>query len=221
MPLIFEWSCITKPFVMDDEPEIDNERDQFWLFYSGDQENPEFGAEVEVSVGEKGKKQIITEATYVWIPKGTKHGLVNFKTIRKPICFMTYFLGPEYSTSWVPADDSMYFANSKTPRKEMFKPNTAYKPVKNTLEAYHADGRPFRNIEARPMEGPGAGAPAGGANRMECSQWTSSAYGWPAKVSPAGHGWHGWGAERTIVTWSRSTPTENPIRSMCIWDPIV
>ena len=129
----FEWSCITKPFVMDDEPEIDNERDQFLLFYSGDQENPEFGAEIEFSVGEKGKKQIITEATYVYIPKGTKHGLVNFKTIRKPISFMTYFLGPEYSTSWVPADESMYFANSKTPRKEMYEA----KAGRQTRKKYH------------------------------------------------------------------------------------
>ena len=27
-----EWSCITKPLVMDAEPEVDNERDQFLLF---------------------------------------------------------------------------------------------------------------------------------------------------------------------------------------------
>ena len=27
-----EWSCITKPFTMDQEPEVDNERDQFLLF---------------------------------------------------------------------------------------------------------------------------------------------------------------------------------------------
>ena len=181
----FEWSCITKPFVMDDEPEIDNDRDQFWLFYSGDHENPEFGAEVEVSVGEKGKKQIITEATYVWIPKGTKHSLVNFKTIRKPICFMTYFLGPEYSTSWVPADDSMYFANSKTPRKEMVELPPGLKPAKNLMEAYHADGRPFRNIESRMGEGMGMGA----GRRMEFIPMVmSSTLGWPAKVSPGGMG---------------------------------
>ena len=32
--LTCEWSCITKPLVMDDEPEVDNERDQFLLFGS-------------------------------------------------------------------------------------------------------------------------------------------------------------------------------------------
>jgi len=175
----FEWSCITKPFVMDDEPEIDNERDQFLLFYSGDQENPEFGAEIEFSIGEKGKKQIITEPTYVYIPKGTRHGLVNFKTIRKPISFMTYYLGPEYSTSWVPADESMYVANSKTPRKEFFQAKPGVTPVKNTMEAFHADGRPFRNIENR-AEGMGMG----GGRRDSIPIAFSSVYGWPGKVSP-------------------------------------
>jgi hypothetical protein len=30
--LTCEWSCITKPFTMDQEPEVDNERDRFLLF---------------------------------------------------------------------------------------------------------------------------------------------------------------------------------------------
>jgi hypothetical protein len=33
--MTFEWSCITKPLVMDDEPEV-NDFDQFLLFGGGD-----------------------------------------------------------------------------------------------------------------------------------------------------------------------------------------
>ena len=52
-----EWSCITKPFTMDDEPEIDKERDQFLLFSPGNIEDPKsFDAEIEYSIGSKGKK---------------------------------------------------------------------------------------------------------------------------------------------------------------------
>ena len=88
-----EWSCITKPFTMDNEPEIDEEHDQFLLFSPGNIEDPKsFDAEIEYSVGGKGKKLLINEPTYIYIPKGTKHGLVNFKKIKKPIAFLSYFL---------------------------------------------------------------------------------------------------------------------------------
>jgi hypothetical protein len=171
----FEWSCITKPFVMDDEPEIDNDRDQFWLFYSGDQENPEFGAEVEVSVGEKGKKQIITEPTYVWIPKGTKHSLVNFKTIRKPICFMTYYMGPEYSTSWVPADESSILLIQKTEKSFFICGN-----VKNTGASHLPKTLSVAEDQAR--------------SRMEFIPIHVFHFGWPAKVSLVA----GWGEGSTL-----------------------
>ena len=162
--LTLEWSCITKPFVMDDEPEIDNERDQFLLFYPGDYEKPnEFGAEVEFSIGEKGKKQIITTPTYVYIPKGTRHGLVNFKTIRKPIGFMSYYLSPEYSTGWVAPDESKYVVDLS-------------KPVKHSSASgstQEGQGPPVEGIILQPV-------PVIGINY---TLW-SSYFGWPAKVNP-------------------------------------
>ena len=169
-----EWSCITKSLVMDDEPEIDNERDQFLLFYSGDIENPkEFGAEIEFSIGEKGKKQTITEPTYVYIPKGTRHGLVNFKTIRKPVCLLSYYLAPEYSTSWVPPDESKYLADLTKPRKSIF-------DLREDVWKERGQ-KPSAEKAMQPPIGSGQGAPS--ALSGPSILW-SEIFGWPAKVSP-------------------------------------
>ena len=116
-----EWSCVTRPFTMDSEPELDANRDQFLLFVPSNIEDPKsFDAEIEFSIGGKGKKQIITEPTYIYIPKGTKHGFVSFKKIGKPIAFVSYFLSPEFSTEWIAPDESKYLAKLNKP--PMFPP---------------------------------------------------------------------------------------------------
>jgi hypothetical protein len=104
----------------------------------------------------------------------------------------------------------MYFANSKTPRKPIYEAKSGFKPVKNTLEAYHADGRPFRYIDARSEgggmmgpppsdmskvkdpkaqgEGMGMGAAPPRPRRERIPLDWGASYGWPAKVSPASFG---------------------------------
>ena len=166
-----EWSCITKPFTMDNEPEIDKERDQFLLFSPGNIEDPKsFDAEIEYSIGGKGKKLLINEPTLIYIPKGTKHGLVNFKKIKKPIAFLSYFLSPEFSTAWVAPDESKYVAH-------LNKPAIAPPPKKgnhplHAVEATSGSGVPFRYIAQTPPKG------------INYMLWPSD-FGWPAKVSPA------------------------------------
>jgi hypothetical protein len=165
-----EWSCITKSFTMDNEPELDSERDQFLLFASADIEDPKsFDAEIELSIGGKGKKQLITEPTYVYIPKGTKHGFVSFKKIKKPIAFVSYYLSPEFSTEWVAPDESKYLGKLNKP--SMVPPPDKGNRPSHSVEA-GSSSAPFRYI---------ARTPPRGANYM---LW-SSEFGWPAKVSPA------------------------------------
>lgn len=109
--LTCEWSCITKPFTMDQEPEVDNERDQFLLFGSTNLEDgKDFNAEIELPLGARGEKQIITGPTCVYLPKGLKHGPVKFKSIGKPITCMSVSLSPEYSVGWAPDDESKCLA---------------------------------------------------------------------------------------------------------------
>ena len=171
--LTVEWSCITNPLVMDDEPEVDNDRDQLLLFTSSNiEDGKDFNAEIELPMGKEKKKQIITEPTYVYIPKGLVHGPIKFKTIKKPIAFLSYSLSPEFSSGWNEPNYSKYMATLG-----QYKPIMSAKPGAKPPEPVmftHPSGTPFRYI--RNVMG------AGGF--MTPMGW-SSHYGWPAKVSPA------------------------------------
>jgi hypothetical protein len=172
--LTVEWSCITKPFAMDAEPEVDTERDQLLLFASSNiEDGKDFNAEIELPMGKEKKKQIITEPTYVYIPKGLVHGPIKFKTIRKPIAFLSYFLSPEFSTGWNEPDYSKYLATQSKSKPIMTPRPAGTKP--NLLQFTHPGGTPFRYTKGMGMDGGGFSTPMG---------W-SSHYGWPAKVSPA------------------------------------
>jgi hypothetical protein len=108
--MTFEWSCITKPVVMDDEPEI-NEFDQY-LFFAGSNVNDynEFEAEIELPLGKEGKKQIINEPKMVLIPGGLARGPLNFKNIRKPVVFMSLNFSAKYSNKWAAPKYENYLA---------------------------------------------------------------------------------------------------------------
>jgi hypothetical protein len=81
---------------MDEEPHS-HDFDEFLCFLGSNPEDPEdFGAEIEVSLGEEGEKQIINTATVVCIPKGMIHYPVNFKKIDKPVLFCNIYMSPEY-----------------------------------------------------------------------------------------------------------------------------
>lgn len=104
-----EWSCITSPLTMDQEPELDAERDQFLLFSSANvNDGAEFEAECELALGPRGKKFVINKPTLVYLPKGLWHGPVTVKNVKKPFALLDWSLQPELSTSWEAPDDSDY-----------------------------------------------------------------------------------------------------------------
>ena len=99
--LVAEWSCITKPVVMDQEPEVDPDRDELLLIGSTNvDDGADFHAEVEIALGPKGKKQVITEPACIYIPKGYTHGPVTVKSVKKPIFVQSSRLAPQYSVGW-------------------------------------------------------------------------------------------------------------------------
>jgi hypothetical protein len=53
----------------------------------------DFGAEIELCLGEEQEKHIINSSTAVYIPKELPHCPLNFKVIKKPIVFMVVMLG--------------------------------------------------------------------------------------------------------------------------------
>jgi hypothetical protein len=94
-----QWTCITEPFFMVDEPHS-HDFDQFLHFFGGNSRDiTDFDAEIEMSIGEEGEKHIITEPTVLHIPKDTIHCPLNFKVVNKPVIFMNVALTPEYVKS--------------------------------------------------------------------------------------------------------------------------
>ena len=90
------WHYITGPHVMEEEPHA-HDFDQFTCFIGGDPTNiKEFGAEVELFLGEEGERHIINTTTIVYIPKGLIHCPLNFKIVNKPIMFLNIPLTSQY-----------------------------------------------------------------------------------------------------------------------------
>lgn len=96
------WSYLTEPFLMVAEAHT-HDFDQIIFFLGGDPNNTgEFGAEVEMSLGEPLEKHIINYTSCVYIPAGLMHCPLNIKTVTKPIMFIDITLSPGASIRPVP-----------------------------------------------------------------------------------------------------------------------
>ena len=91
-----KWAFVSQPTVMVDSPHK-HDFDEFLCFIGGDPASNEFGAEVEVSLGEEGEKQIINAPTIVCVPKGLVHCPINFKKVNKTVLFCHIYISPEYT----------------------------------------------------------------------------------------------------------------------------
>ena len=91
-----KWTFILQPGLLVDEPHS-HDFDEFLCFLSCNPTNElDFEAEIELSLGQEGEKQIIKSPTVVCIPQGLIHCPLNCKTINKPVLFCHIFLTPEY-----------------------------------------------------------------------------------------------------------------------------
>ena len=83
---------ITKPFNMGGDTHS-HDFDQVLFFLGGDPKNTEdFDAEIEIFLEEK--YELITRASCVHIPAGTKHCPLIVKKVNKPFIFMDVTLAP-------------------------------------------------------------------------------------------------------------------------------
>lgn len=90
------WGYVSQPFLVE-EPHS-HDFDEFLCFLGCNPADPkDFGAEIEISLGKDGEKQIVDTATVVCIPKGLIHCPINFKKIDKPILFGYIYMSPEYT----------------------------------------------------------------------------------------------------------------------------
>jgi hypothetical protein len=91
-----KWVFVSGPTLMVDKPHS-HDFDEILGFYSCDPAHElDFNAEIELSLGREGEKQVITSPTVVCIPKGLVHCPLNFKTVGKPVLFYRIYMSPEY-----------------------------------------------------------------------------------------------------------------------------
>jgi hypothetical protein len=95
--LRFKIHYISKPFVMVDEAHQHDDI-QFLCFYGGNPKDVrDFGAEIELSLGDEGEKHIINTSAIVYIPKGLTHCPLTFKKVDKPVIMMGIYLASQYA----------------------------------------------------------------------------------------------------------------------------
>ncbi|MBN2542945.1 hypothetical protein JXI42_08775 [bacterium] len=91
-----KWAFVSQPVLIVDKPHS-HDFDEVLCFLSRDPADElDFGAEVELSLGREGEKQIINSPSMICIPKGLIHCPLNFVKISKPILFVHIYISPEY-----------------------------------------------------------------------------------------------------------------------------
>jgi hypothetical protein len=93
---IINYSAVEKPIFMLKEPHT-HPFPEYVCFIGG---NPakvrDFGAEIEMCMGEEEEKYIINSSTVIFLPAGFPHCPLNVTKVTKPIVLMTVSLSKEY-----------------------------------------------------------------------------------------------------------------------------
>jgi hypothetical protein len=87
------------PMTMNPEPHA-HDYDQFLCFLGGNPLNLfDFGAEVEIVLGEEKESHFIDTTSVVFVPKGLMHCPIIFKKVTRPVVLMHICFAPEYTRS--------------------------------------------------------------------------------------------------------------------------
>jgi len=91
------WQVIIKPTFMEKAPHT-HDVDEYFAILGAQLPDvfSSFDAEVELWLGPEREKHIITQPTFVFIPKGFLHCPLNFKRVTKPLMFQAIHLGPRF-----------------------------------------------------------------------------------------------------------------------------
>jgi hypothetical protein len=90
---------IYRPYLMIEKPHM-HSCAEILYFIGGDPMNfEEFGAEVELAMGEEEEIYVITNTTWVYVPADLPHCPLNFKRVDKPIMFGHIMFAPSYSAT--------------------------------------------------------------------------------------------------------------------------
>lgn len=102
------WNPILEPYLIEAAPHA-HDFDQLFCFIGTNPKDPlDFGAEVELSLGEEQEKHIINKTTIVYIPKGLHHCPLYFKKVDRPVFFVNITFTSEYNRLFGPPPDTYY-----------------------------------------------------------------------------------------------------------------
>jgi hypothetical protein len=100
-PFSINFDYITEPFTMISKAHA-HDYDQFLFFLGGNPANmADFGAEVDLYLGEELELHIIKVTSVVHVPKGLIHGPLIYRKVERPIIFVDAFLAAGYVKSKV------------------------------------------------------------------------------------------------------------------------
>lgn len=91
------WQVITKANFMEKAPHT-HDCDEYFAILGAQLPDvfSSFDAEIELWMGPEREKHIISQPTFVFIPKGFLHCPLNFKRVTKPLMFQAIHLGPRF-----------------------------------------------------------------------------------------------------------------------------
>jgi hypothetical protein len=90
-----KWDYVSRPVQIEEAHSHDFE--EFLCFMgTNPTDTDEFGAEIEVSMGIEGEKQVINTPTVVVIPKGMVHSPIKFIKVDKPVIYSSIYMAKEY-----------------------------------------------------------------------------------------------------------------------------
>jgi len=100
------WKYITRPTLLVEEPHT-HDFDEFLIFLGRNPADPnDFGAEIELSLGEERETHIINTSSVICVPKGLIHCPLNFRKIGNSILFSIIYLARDYIRKPVPGGAS-------------------------------------------------------------------------------------------------------------------
>jgi hypothetical protein len=92
---------IYRPFLMIPKGHRHNIAEILYFIGGNPMDFKEFGAEVELCMGDEEEKHIITSTTWVYIPRNVFHCPLEFKRVDKPIMFGHIMFAPTYDSTHV------------------------------------------------------------------------------------------------------------------------
>ncbi len=153
--LTFDWSCISKPLIINDMPKICDFDRVIFLYGSHPTDLSDFQASVEISLGRDEKKYLVNAPKFIYIPRGLTLGAINFQKVGKPISFLNFCLSSKFSQELSEEDIESDLGKFMTSPREM---NGFIE-----IHAFHG-GQKYREQKVADHELISIGKDAGGCN---------------------------------------------------------